>query len=191
MWISWLSAVWLSWLFLRGNTCSFVFVTASCLFSCLAPHRWASPPCHVHPSSRPNRPLFEVHRCWLAWDGSLLFFFFILQVTQRDAISNRCHAFICSAGAWRGRGLWADPLGLRSTRLQRGAEAGQQAESHTWVFTKGEMLQCCNGLFTEMLKSHIIKQLLSELCVQEWRLAATCEALVIVVKPEKRMSFAT
>lgn len=68
---------------------------------------------NVHVSSSLDRPLFEVYHCWLAWDSSLG-----LQVTQRDVISNQCHAFICSAGASRGWGLWADLLGLWSMQQQ-------------------------------------------------------------------------
>lgn len=58
----------------------------------------------------------------------------VLQVTRRDVISNRCHAFICSAGAWRGRGLWADPLGLWSVQppMRRGRAADW--ESHSSVY---------------------------------------------------------
>lgn len=109
----------------------------SCLFSRLAPHRRASSPRRVHSSSLPIPLLSFFIFLFLKYIivDSRETAHWVLQVTQRDVISNRCHAFICSACAWRGRGLWADPLGLRSTRSQK-RHRGRAAdwESHSSVY---------------------------------------------------------
>ncbi len=120
------------------NCSVFVFMPRSPPLSSL------TPPCSsVQP---PESPIF--------WSVSLLTrvrrLAGVLQVTQRDVISNRCHAFICSAGAWRGQGIMSwSPWTLVHAASER-REAGEQTERHTWVFTEGQMLQFCNGVFTEM-----------------------------------------
>lgn len=110
------------------------------VFSCLTPPPpLSSRAVHVHPSSPLNRPAL--------WSASVLTrvrqLAGFLRVTQRDVISNRCRAFICSVGAWRGRGLWADPCGLWSMEPQKEARRQGSWEKRP-RFVNGCSPRCCS-----------------------------------------------
>lgn len=121
-----------------------------CVFVFMARSPPLSFPVFVHPAE--SSFFFFIKRIIVdpCRDGSLGF----TGHTERDAISNRCHAFICSACAWRGPRItsWS-PHRLWSTQpseRQRGRAADWKSHSSVcrakWCasFLMGCSPRCCS-----------------------------------------------